>query len=1275
MKFETIRKGDCPICGEAGRQNSNPCKRNTYNGTILCRSAAKDSSIGNHPHFTYIGESRCGTWARFGVKRDNNNFGSPKRPVRRKKREKGFAKKGATVPLAQRDEYYRKLFDVLALTPEHATHLKEERGLTEEQIEAGMFRSVKTFHKVGKQFFGLAGVLRNGALNTPVSGIIFPVTNKDGLITSAQIRRDDGSDGRYRWLTSKTINHPLDAAPHIDGEQPIREIPYQGKAKTIFMVEGVGFKPYITSLTFKAPVIGANGGNFITSKKQVEAALAAFSEQNGTKELTIPLDAGAVQNPRVMRQLEENYKFFVSLGYKVRFAWWGQVDKAVGRDIDELSAEWHKHISYLSLAQIIDLAIKHGGIILKELPRTIDYYSKKKQRSIIEITPEEEPELTKEQLWYKNKIAKAQSVLHGLYHPADFQANSEEKYLADILEVIKNQSFIALKAPKGSGKSHQVKLLKNYCCGYFEEVEQPDDSPVQLNLLGEPKPNLPKMVQVFHPGLGMKFLTFNPRIALGRAQSKDWGHIWIDDTQLEASADFGTKLTQKTALQEVREIGACADSIWKFLNRDWSNHLVVIDEIELFLAHILTSDTCKEKRSLILETFRKKLLELTQNGGILVIADADLSSATLEYFQELIGISPYLITHDYKGSPWDVDIYCGKKDKLQEEIAEYLEKKPDNNIAIPCSTKTDCQSIAEYLRAKFSHLNQSPYDIVTVHGDNSGTEFNRNFIEDINAGITKYKPKVLLYTSSLGVGCSIDVCHFHHVFGFYSGIIEPHQFRQLLARVRQPVPRSVWVPERANPKTYQKLYTPFEVRENLGATVGFNADIIEFIFGRKKNGEKFNLLVRKDALEFKKLFDKFIAAENWDNPNLDLYCKIVARRNFSFSQLALQLRHELIEAGHNINDKDYDEATQTGEEIKKFKEKIKRDDANRIAKATDISLEAANKLKRQAIKTPEEKAQIEKAFLRYELPGLELTPDVVYDLKNKDGGEYLKRIKRDLLSANEEMLRDKEVKLAKKRLDAVQGAEKPFLPDFRSNCPIVRLLNDFGIRKFIDDEIEFHRNCSEVQTFLQAALTKKQQLRKLLQITVKPDSDPIKLLERCLNFFGHSKKLVSIMQNDGKKTRSYQVDQFYKCDPLRQSIVQALLRRHNQNHSKPQADCATAKTLTYHSFKEDYQSVFRGDNVQNQEKLPDPLTTVVPKLADIPSEYRSDEALTDIASWLKACRTKEMLAELLECKIPRLVFTFAARLLPKDIRAKLRSWLQTLRTAPKSPFGGTATTY
>jgi hypothetical protein len=37
---------------------------------------------------------------------------------------------------------------------------------------------------------------------------------------------------------------------------------------------------------------------------------------------------------------------------------------------------------------------------------------------------------------------------------------------------------------------------------------------------------------------------------------------------------------------------------------------------------------------------------------------------------------------------------------------------------------------------------------------------------------------------------------------------------------------------------------------------------------------------------------------SWNNPHVDLYCKQIARRNFSLSQLAVQLRQELIEQGH-----------------------------------------------------------------------------------------------------------------------------------------------------------------------------------------------------------------------------------------------------------------------------------------------------------------------------------------------------------------------------------------
>lgn len=1249
MAFTTFKKGTCPICGDAGRQNSNSCKENTDTGIIFCRTAVKDNTIGNHPDHDYIGDSKCGIWALFGVKREN--WREKTRPVRHTKKTENQVKQRATISPEQRNNQYTKLLNTLSLSPEHEKHL-EERGFTPEQIQALQFRSVATFPKVGKEFYGLPGVLRRGTLNIHASAILCPVTDENGFTVALNARLDDGSKGRYRWLTSKTENYPQDPTPHIEGELPVCAIPYQGKARTIWAVEGVTFKPHLTSINFSAPVIGASGGNFTTSKTLVSKALMRLSQQSSTKCITIPLDAGDIKNKSVIHRLVRNYHLFTSLGYAVQFAWWGQVSKSAS-DIDELTKEERQRIVFLSLEEIKELAIKWGGIVL-EKPRPVAYYSLEKRASVQPLPEEAEEQRTEGQRWYRNHVHREQAPLRGLHHPPDLVIPSNQRYLPYLVPYLKHYQLIAIKSPKGCGKSRQLRLLKDYYCGRTlwkkKDTKKKSPSHTQLELWqrSSTPPVSPKAVPkeeyecIREPGQERPFISITSRIALGRAQSKENGSDWIDDVEKGFQDETGKKLHLEALLQEVKEIGICADSLWKLAERDWSNNVVFFDEIELNLIHMLTSDTCKEKRIEILETLKTQLKQVIASNGVIVLADADLSSTTIEFFEELLEIPAYIVTHEYKESPRKVTVNQGKKDKILEKITEKLQKDSSYNVAVAFSSKRECIAFCEYLKQEFPKLFPNPHDIIMINSDTSGTEFGQYFIENSNEALRKYSPRVLLYTSSLGVGCSIEVEHFDTIYGLYSGSVEPSQFRQQMARYRPPADWEIWVPERAHPKSYQKCFTPKEVRENVIASLRLYASLLGFDF----------------AEELQTLIDTHTQKNACNNAHFDLYCKLKARKNYSLHNLAVTLLDELQEAGHKVQDCNHDERTEIGDKAREYKKAVQQKEAENIANAPDITLEAAIKISNQATKTPEEQALIAKAFLRNELPGLPLDKDTVYKLKD---GDYLQAIKRWALLSNPDMLRTKEVQQIRKRVEAIASGTPCFLPDFRTNCPKIRLLRDIGIRDFVDREIVFHKNSPEVITFHELAYKRRQEIRTLFGITVRKDSDPIKLIERFLQPVGLTKVLLCVTQVDGKKIRQYKVDPSHKHDTLRQGILKALVRKHEQNASKAQQERNRAQTLCSQSLKKNSQSVCQptSETKDNQSLLE--LGDLLPKFSQVPEEYRSMTALRDIASWLQACTSQAMLAELLECNIPSLVFTLAARLVPQEICVALRGWVQALR--------------
>ena len=126
--------------------------------------------------------------------------------------------------------------------------------------------------------------------------------------------------------------------PNGDGDRSTgdRTLP---TLRVVSLCEGI-LKPYIVSARLGIDCIGAAGGLFTSSPEQVKAATAGY-------DLAILMpDAGDIINPHVMKRWGRQINFIQDQGLEVQIAWWGQVDKETGQDIDEI--EPGQAIEYLS---------------------------------------------------------------------------------------------------------------------------------------------------------------------------------------------------------------------------------------------------------------------------------------------------------------------------------------------------------------------------------------------------------------------------------------------------------------------------------------------------------------------------------------------------------------------------------------------------------------------------------------------------------------------------------------------------------------------------------------------------------------------------------------------------------------------------------------------------------------------------------------------------------------------------------------------------------------
>ncbi len=343
MSF-TLLKGSCPVCNG----NRRDCRQSSQTGLIFCLQ------LDTNPNgYIYRGQDKIG----FGMWQHKEDAQSFTESVRAEKRREFLAAEArrkqqqidSQLSAIERDRYYRKILNQLSLSATHYQHLRCDRGFTSKQIVAHGYRSVNQWQKVVGSFpSNLPGLLPHASLNVGGSSILCPVPDQNGLIVALRLRLDDGSQGRYRWLTSATKKNPTGATPHLNGELPLAVYePRSYSGQGIWLSEGLELKPALTCDRLHVPVLG--GGKLENSPQTAKASLEYLSHKYKTKHLFFAPDAGDLLNMSgVPQRWLADIKFAQSLGFKCRIAWWQQITKE-DSDIDELSD--HSIIQFITPEQ------------------------------------------------------------------------------------------------------------------------------------------------------------------------------------------------------------------------------------------------------------------------------------------------------------------------------------------------------------------------------------------------------------------------------------------------------------------------------------------------------------------------------------------------------------------------------------------------------------------------------------------------------------------------------------------------------------------------------------------------------------------------------------------------------------------------------------------------------------------------------------------------------------------------------------------------------------
>jgi hypothetical protein len=355
FRFNTYRGlgNTCPVCANSsGKCRWQPYDLSAQNGRItptiktLCMTGAGGN---DNPDYHYFNDTRDGQWGVYIPLVDWNEHRGENYQATPAEREEWVKnqqlkqqalleaenqRRAESLPALERDIAARAILAQLSLNEIDRKDLIR-RGFTAQQIKEIGFKSVEKFQRlkepVNPRFPGV-NIQGNRLNNGSIGGILIPIYTITGEIVAFQVRNREQSKSRYRWLSSVwEKGRDNGAAPSLpNGENPLTfsypqllgVIPVN---RSIGLAEGTGAKPNLAATRMGQQVIGAAGGQWLSSPELLKDGL----ERWRASVIDLYLDGEDPQKPQVIRRWVNLYYQLLEWGYKPRFMY-------SGRDVDEL---------------------------------------------------------------------------------------------------------------------------------------------------------------------------------------------------------------------------------------------------------------------------------------------------------------------------------------------------------------------------------------------------------------------------------------------------------------------------------------------------------------------------------------------------------------------------------------------------------------------------------------------------------------------------------------------------------------------------------------------------------------------------------------------------------------------------------------------------------------------------------------------------------------------------------------------------------------------------
>ncbi len=628
-------------------------------------------------------------------------------------------------------------------------------------------------------------------------------------------------------------------------------------------------------------------------------------------------------------------------------------------------------------------------------------------------------------------------------------------------------------------------------------------------------------------------LLLTHRIQLGRFLCERIGVNWIN---------------QQLPKQPSDSLGLCLDSMWKLNPNDWDGGIIILDEVEQSLWHLLHSSTCKKKRLAILKTFQHLIARVVETGGLVIAQDADLSDISIDYLKRLASneIEPWIAINQWQAERgWDVYFYDSPN-----PTALIYQLEQDLRAGHKCYVTTDSRSgrygsdtIDRYIKQTLKQLEDSYTKTLVVcsHTTNTTGHPAVDFVSSINTQAPEYD--AVFVTPTLGTGVSIDVKHFDRVYGIFQGVIPDPEVRQALARVRANVPRHLWCAKRgmgtigSGSNNYRSLAYWYQenYKENYALMCPLTRIDVDlpFVFDpiHLRTWARFaarinaSITLYRDAVKAGLLGEGHqihLINEEQDRQSLqELRTALMhATKNEPDKSIEIMRKIADVHKGKSKRDREY---SLIGTQTKKIQQQVKSQAAQAIADAPEIGHRDYQYLTNKRFLTDLERAQVEKYTLQQRY-GVVVTPE----LKLKDDKGYYGQLLTHFYLLNHQQYLPQSIYLVWDR-DSENRSDRVFLPDANHHILKIQGLLALGLINFLDPDRQLQINDPDLVSLNRISCLCSQHIKRAIGIDIphnnNAETSPILILNRLLQLLGLKVNPISTSLKERAKTpKTYQLD-------------------------------------------------------------------------------------------------------------------------------------------------------